>query len=452
MASITPPSKYPEGHSVVLKSSAKSSVVPGYAPGTTKFTILRSIPRSAKIFKTISVGSGSGDLLLADPENKIINFKGNPNSINGLFNHASRGGKDEAGFLSKKQLTPNKFKLHQAEQTATSIFNSVKKQLNEMNLPESAKEVCITILENSNKGLVRFNPKIDKISPQDLGIITSDFGEITGCLFMLRKNSSKYSKAKFPESESEKLVDYYLLDKKGELQPVSAKSGAGGKPSITSILPVLEDLIKKKKLGAKYKQAVEVFKILAMEKNESNTKISSLYEGPLRAAQFLNTPGWNALVKILKTESLNTGYLSGIPTQEQLMAAVNNAGFYPDCMKFFQPLMDAANTKENSETTARLLNNPPSSETKKWGILHFPITSELVSWLNKDENNAKDMLTKAANLLNTTQIYLDSTKTEATYTVKEFSSAAFKFASASSIPRPTNNRIGFEMIKSPQKK
>jgi hypothetical protein len=85
-------------------------------------------------------------------------------------------------------------------------------------------------------------------------------------------------------------------------------------------------------------------------------------------------------------------------------------------------------------------------------VLHYPITAELVKWLNTDTNHAKELLTMAAQTLTVTQVYLDLKSNDLKYTVKGFSDAEFQFGSPSSVPRPTNNRIGFTMKKSPTAK
>jgi hypothetical protein len=56
----------------------------------------------------------------------------------------------------------------------------------------------------------------------------------------------------------------------------------------------------------------------------------------------------------------------------------------------------------------------------------------------------------SASTLTVTQIYLDIKQKNLVYTVKGFSDATFQFGSPSSAPYPTNNRVGFTMIKAPR--
>ena len=126
-------------------------------------------------------------------------------------------------------------------------------------------------------------------------------------------------------------------------------------------------------------------------------------------------------------------------------------------LKEFKLFLAAAGVDVNSLATKRAIENPKSSKDKAWGILHYPITGEIKNWLNKDINLAKDILTKAANTLNVTQVYLDcvpeikgATEFKSgvlTYTIAQFSDSKFEYFSPSSTPNPVGNRIGLKMIK-----
>jgi hypothetical protein len=244
---------------------------------------------------------------------------------------------------------------------------------------------------------------------------------------------------------NEKLIDYILVTKDGAEEKFSAKAGQGGKPSITSIMPVIEQFIRSGKLDTKFQKASWVLYHLTTE--ETN----GLYFGPLKAANYLQTAGYKALIKVLTAEKV---YTAGIPTPEQLDNAVARGGSYTGCMKLFDNFYTQSGYKSNMDATVtkRTIESPRAGKEKRWGVLHYPITAELVKWLNTDANYAKELLTMAAQTLTVTQVYLDLKSTNLTYTVKGFSDAEFQFGSPSSVPRPTNNRIGFTMKKSPSPK
>jgi hypothetical protein len=313
-----------------------------------------------------------------------------------------------------------------------------------MNLSNAAIEACTHILDESVAGKQTFPAKFTGLTTQEYNIILKDYGELTGAAYLLKTESNKYTHVKFPVG-NEKLIDYNLVTKEGAIEKFSAKAGQGGKPSITSIMPVIEQFIRGGKLDTKFQKAAWVLFYLSTE--ETN----GLYYGPLKAANYLQTAGYKALIKVLTSEKV---YTSGIPTPEQLDNAVARGGSYAGCMKLFDNFYTQSGYKSNMDAivTKRTIESPRAGKEKRWGVLHYPITAELVKWLNTDTNHAKELLTMAAQTLTVTQVYLDNKSTGLTYTVKGFSDAEFQFGSPSSVPRPTNNRIGFTMKKSPTAK
>jgi len=343
-----------------------------------------------------------------------------------------------------KQLIPGKFGLNNSPVTAIQLNQKVTQVLKQLNIEDTAKQVCMDLLENSYAGKSKFKLNKHGVSDKEINIILKDFGEITGAMYML-KSSTKYASVKFPTG-NEKLIDYILVTEDGIEEKFSAKSGQGGKPSITSVMPVIKDLAGAGTLKDNYKVAAEVLALISTEQS------GGLYLGPLLAAQYLSTPGYKALIQALHKKGVHSGSVAQIPTQEQLLEAVNKSGSYEECTKDYSPFFNASGYTLKQTVTRRLIETPREGKEKKWGLLHYPITAEIIKWLNTDSNYAKDLLTRAANTLSVTQIYLDLKGTDLVYTVKGFSEATFLFGSPSSMPRPTNNRIGFTMKKNPKPK
>ena len=348
-----------------------------------------------------------------------------------------------AATIAKKALTPTGLGFNSStEYTAQRLYNESKAKIQKLKVTPAVKEACIYILDFSFKGKESFPKMFKGVSPEDIGIITSDLGEVSGSIYLMKRYPTKYKAVRFP-SANEKLIDFILVSPDGSQERFSSKAGQGGKPSITSVMPIIEDKMKKNKINSKYKKAAEVLSILS-----SNEK-DALYWGPLKAAKFLNTPGYNGLVKTLKKLKVKgSNNTASPPLAMQLDEAVGNAGSFKSCMVQFKDFFNASKyTEINLEVTKRLIENPRPGKEKRWGILHYPITAELIRWLNDDKNYAKELLTIAAKELSVTQIYMDVYANEVKYTVKEFKEASFKFGSPSSAPRPTNNRIGFTMKK-----
>jgi hypothetical protein len=346
--------------------------------------------------------------------------------------------------VTDKQLIPNKFGFNDTPITLAKLDSTIRSRLKQMNLSNAAIEACTHILDESVAGKQTFPAKFTGLTTQEYNIILKDYGELTGAAYLLKTESKKYTHVKFPVG-NEKLIDYNLVTKEGAIEKFSAKAGQGGKPSITSIMPVIEQFIRGGKLDTKFQKAAWVLFYLSTE--ETN----GLYYGPLKAANYLQTAGYKALVNVLQKEKV---YTSGIPTPEQLDNAVARGGSYAGCMKLFDNFYTQSGYKSNMDTivTKRTIESPRAGKEKRWGVLHYPITAELVKWLNTDTNHAKELLTMAAQTLTVTQVYLDLKSNDLKYTVKGFSDAEFQFGSPSSVPRPTNNRIGFTMKKSPTAK
>ena len=349
-------------------------------------------------------------------------------------------------YVYDKQFIPGKFGFNDSPITLSVLQARILQKLKQFNVDDVVKEYCNNLLNNSAKGLHRFKVESYGMPDKDVNIILKDFGELTGAAYML-KASGKYTHVKFPTG-NEMLIDYILVTKEGTEERFSAKAGQGGKPSITSVMPIIKEYADSGKLKGKYKLAAEVLSLLSTDQK------NALYLGPLLAAQHLGTPGYKALIAALKKVGVHSGNLQDIPTSDQLLEAVNKTGSYDNCIRTFNHFFVESGylTNLNPVVTKRLIETPREGKEKKWGLLHYPITAELIKWLNTDSNEAKDLLTMAANTLTVTQIYLDKKGNDLTYTVKGFSDASFLFGSPSSMPRPTNNRIGFTMKKSPAPK
>lgn len=342
--------------------------------------------------------------------------------------------------VTDKQLIPSKFGFDNKTVTKSVIISDVKRDLKEIVGDKNAINFCNYLLKKSADGYSQIDKPKTELSTQEINIILKDFGEITGAVYLMSSNTS-YKSVKFPAG-AEKLIDYTMITEDGTEEKFSAKAGQGGKPSIVSIMPII-DKMPDSKMSASEKKAKTVLKHLATEEK------NGLFYGPLYAAKYLNTSGYKGLISLLK--SLKIEVSGGIPTPQQLEQAVKSVKTFDNMKKKFKIYFAEAGYMMNESVTRRLFETPSSSE-KIWGILHYPITAELVKWLNNDSNSAKKLLTKAASGLSVNQIYLDTTSNYYKYTVKSFSKASFQFGTPSSMPRPINNRIGFTMIKGMQEK
>jgi hypothetical protein len=352
--------------------------------------------------------------------------------------------------IKKKFLTPSKFGLNTMKPLSSDqIVRTVMRKLDALDLKPVVREACKQIIKECEKGISSFPAPFEGLSGSDIGIITSDFGEVAGAVYMLNANKG-FDKAKFPISEAERLVDYYLVQNNVDIK-VSAKAGVGGAPSISAVEETLKN-IDPNALSLKQKKALQVLNIIIK---------GTVYSSPLEAAEYLDLSGYKKLTQILKNKNLKSGYSNGIPKIENLSKAIESVGGFDACMKEFAPLFAAADFKlggSAGETKMKsVFAGTSGTRYKKWGLMHFPITSEVMRWLNDDANGATEVLTIAAKTISVTQIYLDHTPKvtgttkwksgNLTFKTVVFSEARFKFHSPSSTPNPVGNRIGMKMIK-----
>jgi hypothetical protein len=368
--------------------------------------------------------------------------------------------------LAKKQLTPIQFGFNLTPVNSATLYRQTKERLNIMKtgkkITPGVHAVCLHILDESNKGSTSFKVPFDKwVSAQEAGIITSDFGEITGALFMLKHHSKEFSKAKFPTVSNQKLVDYYLIDSKGLDHPFSAKAGKGGKASITAVTPIIAKM--KNLKGNDLKAATVLAHIGIEEKNDAGKSTGTdLFKGPLLAAEYLKLDSYNELVKVVRNLTKNSKgvhkYTTGIPDDVHLLEAIDHAGKWPAAAEKIKPFLNAAKRLgfelKDESAVARAVNRGADFKAhrdKPWGILHYPITANLIQWLNNPANGATKLLTKAAQTMNVTQVRLYSKPsaakpTSCEYVVSKFADSKFEFGSPSSTPNPVGNRIGLTMI------
>jgi hypothetical protein len=92
------------------------------------------------------------------------------------------------------------------------------------------------------------------------------------------------------------------------------------------------------------------------------------------------------------------------------------------------------------------------TKAKRWGLIISPLGYSLVDILNK-ESTYLSVLNDAANSIVVSQIYIKINKSQKTvnYTVKEFSSSAFKFEYNANAGQPGLKKISFKMDKKAMK-
>mgnify|MGYP003327683468 CR=1 FL=1 len=333
----------------------------------------------------------------------------------------SRAGSESPTFVRDKELIPATFGLADKTLTHDQLITATEKALSKLSIDKEVKKFCRKLF-NAEEPTFTISSSLSDV---DIKIILKDFGEIAAAAYLLFTNPA-YDSVTFPKANLP-LIDFILNYPNGEIENFSVKSNKGSKPTISSLIGELDKLSEVEDLTTGEKRSLAVIKIINGD---------SLYEGPLKAAKYLKTPGYLALIELLSKYKAHSGSVSDdIPSKEALQSILYN--------------MNGTKKKAILEFYSKAGFKPTEkSMMTNWGSLHYPITSELVKWLNADVNGATRLITLAANRLSVSQIYVDKLgKEKYGYIIKPFKEAKFKFGSPSSIRYPLNNRIGFTMIK-----
>ena len=149
-----------------------------------------------------------------------------------------------ASQVKNKQLIPTAFGLADGSEISLDAMTAaVKSKLKTIGITPAVQEVCMHLYNHALDGKDTFAANPMTLSKEDYNIVIKDFGEITGAAWLLTSHAKKYKGVKFPIG-NEKLIDYVLVTKQKIEEKFSAKAGQGGKPSITSLMPVIEELIR----------------------------------------------------------------------------------------------------------------------------------------------------------------------------------------------------------------
>ena len=88
--------------------------------------------------------------------------------------------------IKKKLLTPAKFNLNTMKPlTSANIIKAVNAKIGSLPISPAAKIACKNLVQKSASGTATFDANFNGLTGADIGVITSDFGEVTGAIYML---------------------------------------------------------------------------------------------------------------------------------------------------------------------------------------------------------------------------------------------------------------------------
>lgn len=415
----------------------------------------------------------------------------------------------------KKQLGPIKFGLGDDQaRSRKEILSAARRRMAEFRkfgttdpdqypaYTPSMLDACELLLDVSSQLGTKPNLPISTngrrwpsdITPQQLAIIGSDFGEVAGAVFVLSAKNLpitrgtetiplQFTEVKFPVTEQNELFDYEAITPQGDVYKISAKYIKGGAPSISAMQPLLnqwvsqDDWASLSEVGLdkdRHFVPLQVMNLLGIERRQ--LRVSDLFRGPIEAAEFLVTgdPGSRpaqaylalkrALAKAPNGESWGDPFTMDAELMQDVVDALlpvsgpaltlkESEQLWDIMTDWLTPYWTEAEIAGKFDVSAITSGWSRTSSSRgiipRFGPLHYPLTYALKRWLNDPKNHALEILNAAARTLNVCQLKLTNLAPAASkgivYQWQPFHEHEFEFHSPSHAVLPLNNRMGFRL-------
>jgi len=360
---------------------------------------------------------------------------------------------ETSGLIKKKETSPAGLGLGGMEITVSNYINIIMQRVNHV---LSDRKQIIPFFEEllrksaTGQAVTKFDKSYEDISSSDIANLANDFGEITGAIWYAKVK--KGTKIFFPSASNEPLIDYKVFIPVGKgkskrliWQDISAKAGAGASPSISGIISSLNNnpklfLKDGKSVNEKY---VKVKDFINAINNEG------VVEGILSANRIMDSKGYKVVQKIigttLITESVIIDYMSKFTDWDTNLDPKKNAKFH------LLKLYDVIGRKIKAEEARKLFAitrglDPKTRGSRLMGYISAPLGYHIVDIVNQlpEFNN---FLNDALRSIQIIQIYINITKRQISYKIKDFKESNFKWKYSGSAPNPKVKKIGFELKK-----
>jgi hypothetical protein len=354
----------------------------------------------------------------------------------------------EGASTSAKDLTPVKLGLTTGKfKTAISLANTIKTNIPNVTKDKNLQNLLDSLVDDVLKGAAKnqfadtaeittyyqqiplsqtTRNTLTKVSPQDVGMVGSDFGECLGAIALLKSVVNKGSGLTFPAAEANPLADFQL-----DGFNVSSKYNKGGAATITDTVKN----IKPEQLTTPGQESLyELLKIIISKDG---------VQGPLMVAKALKLEGLQKLSEIIK-----------VPSEDIDQQKIND---------YLTKILKSATTDEQKESIIKkkfgsffqAIKKAPGfpirwrdiSPKAYYGIVTSPLANYVAASLNTNKTYKK-ALTDIMSKLEVKQLYLTMNvkKNTASFNLKSFSSSEFEFEASLSIYNPKNKRLAFRML------
>lgn len=279
------------------------------------------------------------------------------------------------------------------------------------------------------------------ISEGDLKIISKNFGEIIGAMYIIKTNK-KASLVGFPSNISEGLYDFYIKDRKGRTIYYSAKSAGGSSTSLENLDFIRKHFSASNPFLKKYSDEMDAIDALINVKGTYNT----LYN--IRA--FFNDDFPKKVKEIAKRMSeisskkiidLEPDMLDGWFEDVKVNSSEND--FVSTMQSIYNDMLgDLGKPRITTEGVLREMFNSESDFDH--GYIMYPMGSYIVNYMNNTPRyvEALNLLAGYANYILQATVDIDI-KTTSVKIIK-FSKNKFRFSYNGMSKKPANRPIGFK--------
>lgn len=345
--------------------------------------------------------------------------------------------KPEGKSNNTKELTPTKLGLKGKKYTLDELVREIPIALNRIQLSDEMKNHmldCVGSIVNKNlfEEKITFEKTIKlsqkhNLPPAELKVISKNFGEVIGALFLLKTNKrTKY--VEFPIG-NQGLYDFIEYSNDDRKVYYSIKSGSGSTVSLKNINLFLDFI----KLDYPSEDVAKL-KTLITSKNKRIIDIIVDYINDFESdiAQYI--------IKELDISELSHKELSKWKTRSLDLPLEDN-------IKILKKIYDKIDYKITSKTIITITDLLSAKiDTSDNGLILYPLGSYIVKSLNNNENMLNllnGVLTLSFISNSVLQSNVDVDNESITVKLVKFKDKQFKYGFASMMSKPGNMPLGF---------
>ncbi len=359
------------------------------------------------------------------------------------------------GGKNSKEFTPDKFSLGGQEFTSSSaLVSTVAKAFTQKYGGDEYKEIRKYLSEFTKKiaGAALTEGKAQRYSktyttkktfnvvPADIKILSKNFGEVLGALFVLH-TSKKMKTIGFPSDISEGLYDFYGKDDKGRTHYYSVKASGGSSTSLMNLNFIKKNFSDNNSFVKKYMKQLEAIDVLVN------------YDGRDTVGNITN---WFRNVEPSKVKKIKTIMSKG--TKLKSLEKADLAIWIKNMRKkkkekdflnimhevYEKVLSDQGRTPAATDKSLKYMYKTSSNNEYDGGYLIYPLGSYIVSYMNnkKEYREALNLLADFGSFIS--QCTVDMDAKSATVQLIKFSKNEFRFSYNGGAKYPGNRPIGFK--------